>query len=378
MDAAAKGWSPARHAKYCTIVSPKNDSTITGEGGSEIGRGGRKSRYFVDEAAFLPNPKVTEAALSRTTRVRIDVSTPNGTGNPFHTRRFSGTVPVFTFHWRDDPRKDDAWYEREKRRIGDSVIIAQELDIDYNASIEGVCIPAAWVHSAVRLALHSSGLPVAGWDVADEGRCRNVLVCRSGPVITDIHDWAQMDIVQSTHYAADQCREMEITALNYDGIGVGAGVRGVFNNLETSPGFRTTAVNVGESPSDAIWPDGKTSKERFRNLRAELWWLLRSRFEKAHSHALYLMGNPEGATFPDDEMISIPNHPFLISQLSLPLYKFTETGKVQIESKRDMQKRGIVSPDFADALALAFAPVSGSWVDVANLTDRMVPRFEGW
>ena len=321
-----RGYSPSRHAKYCTLMNPHNGSTITGEGGSEIGRGGRKSRYFVDEAAFLPNPKVTEAALSQTTRVRIDVSTPNGTGNPFHTRRFSGTVPVFTFHWRDDPRKDEAWYEREKRRIGDPVIIAQELDIDYNASIEGVCIPAAWVHSAVGLALHKSGLPVGGWDVADEGRCSNVLICRSGPVITDIRDWAQMDTVQSAHYAAEKCRELGITALNYDCIGVGAGVRGVFNNMEGSPGFRTCAVNVGQPPSHAMWPDGKSSKERFRNLRAELWWLMRCRFEKTHSHARFLAGDQDGAQFPEAELISIPIHSSLIAQRARPRDQQTDTG----------------------------------------------------
>jgi hypothetical protein len=127
-----------------------------------------------------------------------------------------------------------------------------------------------------------------------------------------------------------------------------------------------------------MWPDGKSSKERFRNLRAELWWLLRCRFEKAHSHTLYLAGNADGAQFPDEEMISIPNHPALIAQLSTPLYHYTETGKIQIESKRDMQKRGIASPDFADALTLAFARMPGSWVVVAKLTERMVPRFEGW
>ena len=53
-------------------------------------------------------------------------------------------------------------------------------------------------------------------------------------------------------------------------------------------------------------------------------------------------------------MISVPNHPELIAQLSLPIYMSTEQGKVQIESKDDMRRRGIESPDFADALVLAF------------------------
>lgn len=372
------GYSPAKHAKYCTLMNPGNRSTITGEGGTEIGRGGRKSRYFIDEAAFLPNPKTTEAALSQTTRVRIDISTPNGTGNPFHTRRFSGAVPVFTFHWRDDPRKDQAWYEREKRRIGDPVIIAQELDIDYNASIEGVCIPQEWVRSAVGLELRRSGLPIGGWDVADEGRCSNVLICRWGPVVSDVREWGQMDILQSAHHAAEICGELGITALNYDCVGVGAGVRGVFNSSEGGHVFRPQAVNVGDAPGDRMWPDGKTSRERFRNLRAELWWQMRCRFERAYAYFRLLTGEPGGAEYPHEEMISIPNHPTLIAQLSMPLYRYTETGKVQLEGKRELQKRGIGSPDFADALALAFAPTAGSWVEALEATLEVKSPYDRW
>ncbi len=380
------GYLPERHAKYCTIVNPFNGSTITGEGGTQIGRGGRKSRYFVDEAAFLPNPKSTEAALSQNTRVRIDVSTPNGTGNPFHTRRFGGVVPVFTFHWRDDPRKNDAWYEREKLRIGDSVIIAQELDIDYNASLKNVCIPGHWVRAAVNLDIKISGRAVAGWDVADEGRCSNVLICRSGPVVTAIRDWGKLDIFQSSHFAAQICRELEVSALSYDCIGVGAGVRGAFNSMELDTkfpgenGFRTEAVNVGDAPTELMWPDGKTSKERFRNLRAELWWLLRCRFEKAHDYALYLAGNPTGREHPLEDMISIPNHSTLIPQLSTATYRFTETGKIQLESKPDMLKRGVASPDFADALALAFAPTAGSWVEALEVATKQSCHdpYENW
>jgi phage terminase large subunit len=55
-------------------------------------------------------------------------------------------------------------------------------------------------------------------------------------------------------------------------------------------------------------------------------------------------------------MISIPNHPELIAQLSLPLWQTTDTGKTKLESKPDMKKRGVGSPDFADALAYRYAP----------------------
>lgn len=366
------GYDPHHHDKFCILLNPANKSTITGEGGGDIGRGGRKTRYIIDEAAYLPNPNAIDASLSQTTRVRIDVSTPNGAGNPFHTKRFNGSVPVFTFHWRDDPRKNEAWYEQEKIRLADPVIIARELDIDYSASIDGVCIPAAWVQSAVNLKLKVSGLPAAGWDVADEGKSANVLIVRHGPVITAVHHWARTPIMQSAHRAAQICRDLDIRSLNYDGIGVGAGIRGILNaTVADDPNglsFRPNAINVAEPPTDARWPDGKTSQERFRNLRAELWWKLRDRFEKTWACVQCIADSDADPIFADDELISIPDHPELIAQLSLPLYFYTETGKVQIESKRDMQKRGVSSPDYADALVLSFAgkpPIN--WAEVLEL-----------
>ncbi len=97
------------------------------------------------------------------------------------------------------------------------------------------------------------------------------------------------------------------------------------------------------------WPDGKTSKELFVNLRAELAWKLRKRFERAYEFL------HEGVLHAPEDMISIPNDPNLIPDLSLELYFRTETGKIQLESKKDMQKRGVKSPDYKDALAFSFA-----------------------
>ncbi len=53
-------------------------------------------------------------------------------------------------------------------------------------------------------------------------------------------------------------------------------------------------------------------------------------------------------------MISLPDCPELIAELSLPLAERTETGKIKLESKDRMRARGVKSPDYADALALAF------------------------
>lgn len=346
------GFKWGEHDNTCRIVNPATGATITGEGGDNIGRGARTSIYFIDEAAHLERPEQIEAALSATTRCRIYVSTPCGPGNPFAKKRFSGRVAVFTFHWRDDPRKDDAWYAKEKERLGDPVIIAQELDIDYTASLEGVTIPAAWVRAAVNLELPASGDCVAGLDVAAEGKDRNVFVGRRGPRVLPPIDWSHCNTTETAHRAADAAERLGASVLNYDCVGVGEGIRGTFDSSERRLNFRPHALNGGESPSSTEWPDGKTSKERFLNLRAELWWLLRVRFEKAYEF------REQGVAHPPEEMISIPEHSQLIADLSLPLYTRTESGKIKLESKEQMRRRGVKSPDYGDALAYSFAPSS--------------------
>jgi phage terminase large subunit len=353
------GFTWTEHDNFCKLINPENGSTVTGEGGDNIGRGGRKTLYFVDEAAFLERPQRVEAALSQTTRVKIWVSTPNGPGNPFATKRASGKFPVFTFRWQDDPRKGDAWYA-EQKRILDPVVLAQEVDIDYTASVEGICIPALWVRAAVGLELPASGPVEAGLDVAEEGPSRSVLVVRQGPVVQAVEDWGQLNTTATAWKAADIAEAHGVETLHYDCGGVGAGIRGTYESalLENDAGtmhrrklgFNPHAVNGGEHATESRWPDGKTSRERFLNLRTELWCRLARRFEKAYEF------REQGIQHPPEEMISIPNHPQLIAELSMPLKEPTETGKVKLESKPDMRKRGIKSPDFADALAYAFAP----------------------
>jgi phage terminase large subunit len=331
------------------LINKDKGCSITGEAGDNMGRGGRSSVYDVDEAAFIERAERVDAAISQNTEVVFYTSTPNGPGNPFAQKRLSGKIEVFTFHWRDDPRKDDKWYQKQVSTL-DPVIVAQEIDIDYNASIEGVTIPHKWVLAAINLDLPMRGDQTAGLDIADEGKDSNVLIARHGPVVTDIESWGEGNTTQTAYKTIELARTLQFAHLNYDAIGVGAGVGGTLSSADHLP-FTIQPINGSGAVSDTVWSefDDRTSSEIFKNLRAELWWLLRRRFEKTYEHVNGL------ATYPLDELISIPNHPMLIAQLSQPLRKFNESGKIVIESKEDMARRGIKSPDYADALVYAFA-----------------------
>jgi hypothetical protein len=84
-------WRPPCDMVSMKVVNLENGSTITGDVGDSIGRGGRKTLYFVDEAAHLEHPEMVEAALSENTRVRIDISSVAGLGNVFHRKREAAT-----------------------------------------------------------------------------------------------------------------------------------------------------------------------------------------------------------------------------------------------------------------------------------------------
>ena len=346
-------WLKPRHYSdgYLKFINADNGATITGEAGDNIGRGGCSHIYFVDEAAYIERPKRVDAALSQNTNVRIYVSTPNGE-NEFSHKRHSGKFPVFTFHWRDDPRKDDAWYQNQKDTL-DTIILAQEVDIDYHASRDRVIIPGPWVRAAVELELAPVGDRVAGLDVADGGANLNVLILRRGPVVFHVEEWdyGNGNTTQTAFKARDVLVYHRINRLNYDCIGVGSNVGGALRNDDHTP-FKIQPINGGASTTDTFYPSfNRKAKDAFANLRAELWWLLRDRFYKTYEHVNRIKKHPVG------ELISIPNHPTLITQLSQPEWKFTNSGQILVESKEAMIKRGIQSPDYADALVYAFAPL---------------------
>lgn len=356
------GFREDKHDKSCLLINPANGSTISGEGGDEIGRGGRKSRYTLDEHSRLPNAEQIDAALSNNTTAIHYLATPNGMGNLYAQKRFSGRIPVFTLHWRDDPRKDDVWYAQMCRQYSPAVV-AQEVDIDYNVSTEGAYIPAKWVAAAVGLALYPGVPRMAGLDVADSGDNETVLITRHGGVCTRVMAWNGVDTTQSAYRAERQCRLDGVHVLQYDRVGVGAGIHGTLTAMDDTATkhvkVRHIGINAGDACTRRVYPDDPNkAKDRFANLKAEMWWALRLRFQRTWEH---VNGERE---HPHDDLIGIPDDTMLRSQISMPRMLYTERGKIQVEPKKALARRGIASPDRADALVLAywFQPRGYDWL----------------
>lgn len=344
-----KGFDWSKHDNFCKLTNPDNGSTITGEAGDNIGRGGRSSIYDLDEAAFIERASKVDAALSNNTDVIFYTSSANGMGTPFYKKRTSYAPQlIFTMHWRKDPRKDDAWYAKQKERF-EPIVVASEIDIDYGASVEGIYIPSEWVRAAIELDLKPSGDTIAALDVAASGSNSNVFGTKRGPVVEFIEAWKGLDTTQSAYKARELMQQLGANHLSFDADGVGAGVAGTLASIPNLE-FRFTGLHGTSSPSDRYWPgEERTSKEKFENARAEWWGLLHDRFKRTFDHVTGVK------TYPDDELISIPNHPLLVAQISMPKRKFTNKGKTLIESKLEMRARGVESPDYADMLAYLFS-----------------------
>lgn len=342
------------HDNHRRLVNPETGAILTGKIGKSPGRGGRRSIVFVDEAAHIRNLVEVRRALRDNTNCIIEMSTYQGTGEPFYRSAAAGGPRVFLITWHDIPWYDDAWYERKKAQYADDPVgFAQEVEADPSQSVENVVIPQKWVQACVGFnAGNATPLPiVAGLDVAGSGKNKNVLVMRRGPWVEMPRVKHEGNTTRTAHWAREECEEFGTTRLIYDSIGVGAGVGDTLRSMPPNerPQFEVEAFNAGESPSGQKWPNGKTSAERFRNKRAEAWWMLRDRCRKTFEVV-------EGiAEHPFDECISLPPDPDLLIQLSQPTYFHTNAGKIQIESKEDMVKRGIPSPDHADALMMSEA-----------------------
>ena len=354
-----EGYSEREHATFMKIVNPENGSSITGEAGYDIGRGGRKSIYIVDEKAFLERQDVTDAALSQTTNCQIDISTPNGNGNKFYKDRHSGKIDVFTFHWRDDPRKDQAWYDKQ---VGeqDEVTIAQEIDIDYNASVENIFIPAKWVQACIdahiKLGFEPTGADVVSFDPADVGDAR-AIGHRKGVVTLEAKQRKDGDITDAMPWAFELAETVNADVFIYDADGMGAPSMKLYLNRAAKGKKMTIIPYYG---GGAIWnpnakyKDGKLNKDKFGNRKAQTYMNVRDRMENTYNAVV------KGIYCDPDELISISSKcthlTELVSELSRPMRKYNPAGKIMVESKAEMKSRGVDSPNLADEFVYSYDP----------------------
>jgi hypothetical protein len=162
---------------------------------------------------------------------------------------------------------------------------------------------------------------VVGVDVARFGSDRTIVLMRRGDRVESIKAFSRIDTMAAAGQVMVAVREHRPDAVNVDVIGVGSGV---VDRLREQ-GVRAHGINVAERPR---------RDRTCANLRAEGYQSLAQRFR--------------------DRRIRIPRDTELISELASLRYGYNSRGRLLIESKDSIRKRGVQSPDKADALMLAF------------------------
>jgi hypothetical protein len=275
--------------------------------------------------------------------------------------------------------------------------VASEIDRDYNASVEDVFIPGAWVAAAIdahlTLGIEPSGLRVTAFDPADKGDAKAV-VSRWGCVLVAAKQMTTGTIEQAIPWAFNEADQFRADVLAFDGDGLGTPVMRLglaaraAGRMAVVPYYGSGEVEGAKSPYGVDGADpherarARTNGDTFQNFRAQSWTALRDRFAatyeaiERHRQGLAVNVSP-------DSIISISSQcgdlTQLQSELSRPKRIFTPSGKVAVESKVTMKARGSDSPNLADAAVIAFAMKQPRKQRVfIEETRQMTDRDVGW
>lgn len=254
-------------------------------------------------------------------------------GSGWHTIQISAfDTPNFTGEVISSRMADllahPIWAEEKLRKWGESnpLYISKVLG-RFPEVTSGGLFPISWIKAAQNRTLTPTDTSISelGVDVGGGGSGKSVIAHRHGDKVRIVHRDHEPDTMVTCGNVIRMLNSTHSSVAKIDSIGIGRGVADRAAELKKP----IIAVNVGDPPSDTT---------QFLNLRAEGYWQLRERFQ-------------DGLIDIDEEDDD------LAAQLVDLRYKSTSSGRVQIENKDEMRRRGRQSPDESDAVMLAFLKV---------------------
>ena len=270
--------------------------------------------------------------------------------------RFADARAVVEANWRDNPFRDEELEaERLLDKAGDEARYLHIWEGAYESESDMQFIGGGLVREAMTRPPYAEigDELVMGVDVARFGDDRSCIWTRRGRDARSI----KPIIMKGADTMAVAARVMaEIDLLRPDGVfidegGVGGGVIDRCRQM----GYSVVGVNFGSKADRHIEGVPKS-----KNKRAQMWASMREWLRS-------------GGAIPDDRTLEM--------DLTGPLYSFDVNNAVELEKKSDMKKRGVPSPDMADALALTFAypvvPRSMKQVKEAREVENYSPIWGG-
>lgn len=197
-----------------------------------------------------------------------------------------------------------------------------------------------------------------GVDVARFGDDETVIAPRIGMKVFKLKCYNKQDtmvtagwVIKTGKDMLKQFSQLRNVEIKVDDSGLGGGVTDRLKEVIREEGLRNWTVipiNNGSKPT-------RNEEEHYENRGTETWADLRDILQESFSK--HMQGQPIEVELPNDER--------LITQLTQRKYRMTSKGKIALERKEDMKKRGLDSPDRADAVVLSFATdnrkKAGSW-----------------
>lgn len=357
------------NAKELFFSKLKSRYGVATAGNAEVGRGGTIQFFHGSEVAFWPNPDKIWPGLGQAiadmddTEVILE-STANGVGGDFHTRwrmaerGQSDYLAIFVpWFWQDEywkqPPKDFTRTEKEEELAhlhglndGQLYFRRRKIDDDFkgdetrfeqeypNTSSEAfvsakrdslIPVPNVVAARKDRTTMPSIAAPlVIGCDPARYGDDRTAIVWRRGRVVTRIRTLTKKNTMQVAGILAKIIDADKPQKLFIDIIGLGVGIYD-----------RLVELNYGDVVVPVQASETADEEDLYKNKRAEMWCRMRDWFAA--------------------KPVRVPDDDDLQADIVEPGYTYDSKGRILIESKEQIKKRGGLSPDVADALSLTFA-----------------------
>ena len=260
---------------------------------------------------------------------------------------------------------DQTWVDDVVRSFGEeSAFVQARVYARFPRSTASTVIPIQWIEDGMKLTSDPGPIRL-GVDVAAEGGDEFVIAQLDGMtgsiIYTNRGNHSPVEVagrvleaIQEAEKTHEKRGYRDKVRVKIDAIGVGWGVSGILEDWGNEGRHNSiiVPVNVAQAAYD---------REKFSNQRAEMWWAARE----------LLQPDENG-----DQVLALDIDHTAAAQLSAPSYRSNSGGRIQIESKDDMKKRGIGSPDRAEALLLAiFEPPHREVPDVMPLS---ITGQNGW
>ena len=291
--------------------------------------------FLCEEASGIPDVvfQVGEGAMSTAGAKTVMCGNPTRSEGFFYDSHHGQRSKwhAMTVSCEDAPTTvSPEFLENMKEKYGeDSNVYRVRVLGQFPTQSDDVLLPLYLVEEATKRDVEASPTTPVVWgvDVARFGGDRSAVAKRQGQVLLEpIKTYQGRDLMEMAGIVLSEyeaCPYMlRPVAIYIDAIGIGAGLADRLRELD----LPAVAVQVSESAS---------LKERFNRLRDELFWNTREWFEARDCH--------------------IPEDQTLIQELTAVRYSYLSSGKLKIESKDEMKRRGQRSPDVADAFVLTFA-----------------------